>query len=74
YVKTLSITESNLLYHKGFAFCIDSCGLDQKQFLNEVFNSRDESKRNLYLFYLLFFYEETKSFNRRIQKNEFGSS
>uniref|UniRef100_A0A3Q7G3T6 Ycf2 N-terminal domain-containing protein n=1 Tax=Solanum lycopersicum TaxID=4081 RepID=A0A3Q7G3T6_SOLLC len=28
--------------HKGFAFSIDSCGLDQKQFLNEA---RDESKK-----------------------------
>nr|YP_010581362.1 hypothetical protein RF2 [Roridula gorgonias]YP_010581379.1 hypothetical protein RF2 [Roridula gorgonias]UZT27683.1 hypothetical protein RF2 [Roridula gorgonias]UZT27700.1 hypothetical protein RF2 [Roridula gorgonias] len=42
---TLSITEPDLVYHKGFAFSIDSYGLDQKQFLNEVFNSRDESKK-----------------------------
>ena len=39
---TLSITEPDLVYHKGFAFSI---GLDQKQFLNEVYNSRDESKK-----------------------------
>nr|YP_009526530.1 hypothetical protein [Ammopiptanthus mongolicus]AXV54289.1 hypothetical protein [Ammopiptanthus mongolicus] len=32
---TLSITEPDLVYHKGFAFSIDSSGLDQKQFLNE---------------------------------------
>ncbi|KAJ4699662.1 Protein Ycf2, partial [Melia azedarach] len=32
---TLSITEPDLVYHKGFAFSIDSYGLDQKQFLNE---------------------------------------
>ncbi|KAL8127700.1 hypothetical protein AgCh_014568 [Apium graveolens] len=34
---TLSITEPDLVYHKGFAFSIDSYGLDQKQFLNEEF-------------------------------------
>ncbi|KMT08223.1 hypothetical protein BVRB_6g142400 [Beta vulgaris subsp. vulgaris] len=45
YLFTLSITEPDLVYHKGFAFSIDSCGSDQKQFLNEVFNSRDESKK-----------------------------
>ncbi|KAK8914188.1 Protein ycf2 [Platanthera zijinensis] len=39
---TLSITQSDLVYHRGFAFFID---LDQKKFLNEVFNSRDESKK-----------------------------
>ncbi|KAL6507189.1 Protein Ycf2 [Orobanche hederae] len=39
---TLSITESDLVYHKGFAFSIDSYGLDQKQFLNEA---RDEAKK-----------------------------
>uniref|UniRef100_A0A2C9WDF3 Ycf2 N-terminal domain-containing protein n=1 Tax=Manihot esculenta TaxID=3983 RepID=A0A2C9WDF3_MANES len=39
---TLSITKPDLVYHKGFTFFIDSYGLDQKQFLNEVFNSRDE--------------------------------
>ncbi|KAL8119978.1 hypothetical protein AgCh_017201 [Apium graveolens] len=33
---TLSITEPDLVYHKGFAFSIDSYGLDQKQFLNEI--------------------------------------
>ena len=34
---TLSITEPDLVYHKGFAFSIDSYGLDQKQFFHEVF-------------------------------------
>ncbi|MCD7460984.1 hypothetical protein HAX54_044951 [Datura stramonium] len=33
---TLSITEPDLVYHKGFAFSIDSCGLDQKQFLDRA--------------------------------------
>nr|DAD46596.1 TPA_asm: hypothetical protein HUJ06_016533 [Nelumbo nucifera] len=41
---TLSITESDLVCHKGFAFSIDSYGLDTK-ILNEVFNSSDESKQ-----------------------------
>ncbi|KAF4381824.1 hypothetical protein F8388_009000 [Cannabis sativa] len=30
---TLSITEPDLVYHKGFALSIDSYRLDQKQFL-----------------------------------------
>lgn len=42
---TLSITEPDLVYPKGFALSIDSSGLDQKEFLNEVSNSRDESKK-----------------------------
>nr|YP_009566437.1 hypothetical chloroplast RF21 [Neottia cordata]YP_009566451.1 hypothetical chloroplast RF21 [Neottia cordata]QBB10027.1 hypothetical chloroplast RF21 [Neottia cordata]QBB10041.1 hypothetical chloroplast RF21 [Neottia cordata] len=46
---TLSITEPDLVYHRGFAFSIDSYGLDQKKFLNEVFNSRDESKNKSFL-------------------------
>ncbi|KAL6558340.1 hypothetical protein OROMI_018690 [Orobanche minor] len=33
---TLSITDPDVVYHKGFSFSIDSYGLDQKQFLNEA--------------------------------------
>nr|YP_009751155.1 hypothetical protein RF2 [Pyrularia edulis]YP_009751166.1 hypothetical protein RF2 [Pyrularia edulis]QIJ98534.1 hypothetical protein RF2 [Pyrularia edulis]QIJ98535.1 hypothetical protein RF2 [Pyrularia edulis] len=65
---TLSITEPDLVYHKGFAFSIDSYGLDQKQFLNEVFNSRDESKNKSLLVLPPIFYEENESFYRRIGK------
>nr|ATL62654.1 Ycf2 [Mostuea sp. Bremer et al. 5077] len=65
---TLSITEPDLVYHKGFAFSIDSYGLDQKQFLNEVFNSRDESKKQSLLVLPPIFYEENESFARRIRK------
>ena len=65
---TLSITEPDLVYHKGFTFFIDSYGLDQKQFLNEVFNSRDESKKKSLLVLLPIFYEENESFYRRIRK------
>nr|YP_010288289.1 Ycf2 [Rubia yunnanensis]YP_010288307.1 Ycf2 [Rubia yunnanensis]UKU08890.1 Ycf2 [Rubia yunnanensis]UKU08910.1 Ycf2 [Rubia yunnanensis]UNP54770.1 Ycf2 protein [Rubia yunnanensis]UNP54788.1 Ycf2 protein [Rubia yunnanensis] len=64
----LSITEPDLVYHKGFAFSIDSYGLDQKQFLNGVFNSRDESKKKSLLVLPPIFYEEDKSFSRRIRK------
>ncbi|KAH1150258.1 hypothetical protein GYH30_044337 [Glycine max] len=39
---TLSITQWDLVYHKKFTFFIDFSGLDQKHFLNELFNSRDE--------------------------------
>ncbi|KAI3668792.1 hypothetical protein L1987_88191 [Smallanthus sonchifolius] len=54
---TLSITEPDLVYHKRFAFSIDSYGLDPKQFLNGVFNSSnrvtdmnlsDSEGKNLY--------------------------
>nr|YP_009679646.1 Ycf2 [Trichopus zeylanicus subsp. travancoricus]YP_009679664.1 Ycf2 [Trichopus zeylanicus subsp. travancoricus]QDP69961.1 Ycf2 [Trichopus zeylanicus subsp. travancoricus]QDP69979.1 Ycf2 [Trichopus zeylanicus subsp. travancoricus] len=67
---TLSITEPDLVYHRGFAFYIDSYGLDAKKFLNEVFNSRDESKsKNQSLLVLPpLFYEENESFYRRIRK------
>nr|ATL62811.1 Ycf2 [Lasianthus sp. Kainulaninen et al. 17] len=65
---TLSITEPDLVYHTGFAFSIDSYGLDQKQFLNEVFNSRDESKKKSLLVLPPIFYEENESFSRRIRK------
>nr|ARC97237.1 hypothetical protein RF2 [Geum macrophyllum] len=65
---TLSITEPDPLYHKGFAFSIDSYGSDQKQFLNEVFNSRDESKKRSLLVLPPIFYEENESFYRRIRK------
>ncbi|KAF1870769.1 hypothetical protein Lal_00037383 [Lupinus albus] len=65
---TLSITEPDLMYHKGFALSIDSSGLDQKQFLNEVFNSRDESKNKSLLVLPHLCYEENESFYRRIIK------
>nr|YP_009897088.1 Ycf2 [Hornungia petraea]YP_009897107.1 Ycf2 [Hornungia petraea]QKK43722.1 Ycf2 [Hornungia petraea]QKK43741.1 Ycf2 [Hornungia petraea] len=66
---TLSITEPDLVYHKGFAFSIDSYGLDKRQFLKEVFNSRDESKKKSLLVLPPIFYEENESFYRRIRKN-----
>ncbi|URE08215.1 hypothetical protein MUK42_37581 [Musa troglodytarum] len=64
---TLSITE--LVYHKGFAFSIDSYGLDKKKILNEVSNSRDESKKKSLLIQPHLSYEENVSFYRRIKKN-----
>nr|YP_010176083.1 Ycf2 [Pseuderanthemum haikangense]YP_010176100.1 Ycf2 [Pseuderanthemum haikangense]QSQ71218.1 Ycf2 [Pseuderanthemum haikangense]QSQ71235.1 Ycf2 [Pseuderanthemum haikangense] len=62
---TLSITEPGPVYHKGFAFSIDSYGLDQKQFLNEA---RDESKKKSLLVLPPISYEENESFSRRIRK------
>ncbi|KAL3614506.1 Protein Ycf2 [Castilleja foliolosa] len=62
---TLSITEPDLVYHKGFAFSIDSYGLDRKQFLNEA---RAESKKKSLLVLPPIFYEENESFSRRIRK------
>ncbi|KAL6522346.1 ATPase [Orobanche hederae] len=51
---TLSIIELDLVYHKGFAFSIDSYGLDQKQFLNEA---RDEAKKKSLLVLPPIFYD-----------------
>uniref|UniRef100_UPI0030E31653 Ycf2 n=1 Tax=Alisma lanceolatum TaxID=365730 RepID=UPI0030E31653 len=65
---TLSITEPDPVYHRGFAFSIDSYGLDQNKFLNGVFNSRDESKKKSLLVLPPLFYEENESFYRRIRK------
>nr|YP_009435887.1 hypothetical chloroplast RF2 [Monopsis flava]YP_009435910.1 hypothetical chloroplast RF2 [Monopsis flava]ATG25976.1 hypothetical chloroplast RF2 [Monopsis flava]ATG26001.1 hypothetical chloroplast RF2 [Monopsis flava] len=64
---TLSITEPDLVYRKGFAFSMDSYGLDQKQFLNEVFNSRYEwKKKSLWVLLPPIFYEENESFLRNL--------
>nr|ANO45209.1 hypothetical chloroplast protein RF21 [Drymophila moorei] len=65
---TLSITGPDLVYHRGFVFSIDSYGLDQKKFLNKVFNPRDESKKKSLLILPPLFYEENESFYRRIRK------
>ncbi|MBA0630956.1 hypothetical protein Godav_002997, partial [Gossypium davidsonii] len=65
---TLSIIELDLVYYKGFAFSIDSYGLDKKQFLNEVFNSKDKSKKKSLSALPPIFYEENESFYRRIRK------
>nr|QBK84265.1 Ycf2 [Zantedeschia aethiopica]QBK84284.1 Ycf2 [Zantedeschia aethiopica]QHN55075.1 photosystem I assembly protein Ycf2 [Zantedeschia aethiopica]QHN55094.1 photosystem I assembly protein Ycf2 [Zantedeschia aethiopica]QJF46810.1 photosystem I assembly protein Ycf2 [Zantedeschia aethiopica] len=62
---TLSITEPDLVYHRGFAFSIDSYGLDQKKFLNRA---GDESKKKSLLVLPPLFYEENESFYRRIRK------
>ncbi|GJU51057.1 ycf2 protein [Tanacetum coccineum] len=48
---TLSITEPDLVYHKRFAFSIDSYGLDPKQFLNgirsqlRIWNSKGSNRK-----------------------------
>jgi len=57
------------VYHTGFDFSFDTYGLDQKKFLNKVFNSRDESKKISFLILPPLFYEENESFYRRIRKN-----
>nr|YP_009574503.1 hypothetical chloroplast RF2 [Neottia japonica]YP_009574520.1 hypothetical chloroplast RF2 [Neottia japonica]QBF57864.1 hypothetical chloroplast RF2 [Neottia japonica]QBF57881.1 hypothetical chloroplast RF2 [Neottia japonica] len=74
---TLSITEPDLVYHRGFAFFIDSYGLDQKKFLNEVFNSRDESKKKSFLrnvsnrFFLM--NRSDRNFEYGIQRDQIGN-
>nr|YP_009424976.1 hypothetical chloroplast RF2 [Habenaria radiata]YP_009424993.1 hypothetical chloroplast RF2 [Habenaria radiata]ASU93505.1 hypothetical chloroplast RF2 [Habenaria radiata]ASU93522.1 hypothetical chloroplast RF2 [Habenaria radiata] len=71
---TLSITEPDLVYHRGFAFSID---LDQKKFLNEVFNSRDESKKYGYIrnvsnrFFLM--NRSDRNFEYGIQRDQIGN-
>ncbi|MBA0878456.1 hypothetical protein Goshw_027001 [Gossypium schwendimanii] len=60
---TLLITELDLVYYQEFSLSIDSYGLDQKQFLNEVFNSRDESKKkSLSTLPLIFFINKMNLF------------
>ena len=56
------------MYHKEFDLSIDFSGLDQKHFLNELLNSRDESKKHSLLVLPPLFYEENESFYRRIIK------
>nr|YP_009868646.1 hypothetical chloroplast RF21 [Syringa wolfii]YP_009868666.1 hypothetical chloroplast RF21 [Syringa wolfii]QKG63851.1 hypothetical chloroplast RF21 [Syringa wolfii]QKG63872.1 hypothetical chloroplast RF21 [Syringa wolfii] len=79
---TLSITEPDLVYHKGFAFSFHSYGLDENQFLNEAFvfsfsmdaYGLDDKqflarwKKNCLLVLPPIFYEENESFSRRIRK------
>lgn len=48
-----------MVYHKGFDFSIDSYGLDQKQFLNEVLNHRDVSKKKFLFVLPPIFYDES---------------
>nr|YP_010038161.1 Ycf2 [Trithuria lanterna]YP_010038188.1 Ycf2 [Trithuria lanterna]QII42273.1 Ycf2 [Trithuria lanterna]QII42300.1 Ycf2 [Trithuria lanterna] len=64
---TLSITQPDLVYHKGFPFSIDSYGLDKKKLLNEVFHSRDESIKISFWILPPIFDEENESFFRRIR-------
>ncbi|MBA0628361.1 hypothetical protein Godav_023104 [Gossypium davidsonii] len=54
---TLLITELDLVYYQEFSFSIDSYELDQKQFLNEVFNFRDELKKKSLSTLPLIFYK-----------------
>ncbi|KAL3034277.1 hypothetical protein AAZX31_02G184600 [Glycine max] len=65
---TLSIIELGLVYHKGSTFSIDSFELGKKKLLNDLFNSRDESKNHYLLVLPPLFYEENESFYRRIIK------
>ncbi|MBA0864561.1 hypothetical protein Goshw_004256, partial [Gossypium schwendimanii] len=65
---TLSITEPDLVYYKGFAFSIDSNGLDQKQFLNRYSTLRMNRKINLYQLYLVFFMKKMNLFIEGLEK------
>lgn len=42
---TISISEPNLVYCKGFAFSVDPYRFDQKQFLNESRMNRGVKKK-----------------------------
>uniref|UniRef100_A0A5B7BQ57 Ycf2 N-terminal domain-containing protein n=1 Tax=Davidia involucrata TaxID=16924 RepID=A0A5B7BQ57_DAVIN len=57
---TLSITEPDLVYHKRFAFSIDSYRLDQKQFFYSTPGMNQ--KINLYWLHLLFFMKRMNPF------------
>nr|YP_009433845.1 ycf2 protein [Hypolytrum nemorum]YP_009433868.1 ycf2 protein [Hypolytrum nemorum]QIB72598.1 ycf2 protein [Cyperus glomeratus]QIB72691.1 ycf2 protein [Cyperus difformis]QIT06783.1 Ycf2 protein [Cyperus fuscus]ANP26059.1 ycf2 protein [Hypolytrum nemorum]ANP26082.1 ycf2 protein [Hypolytrum nemorum] len=61
----LSITEPNLVYHRRFSFSIDSYRLDQKKFLNEIFD-RNVSNR----FFLM--NRSDRNFEYGIQKDSIG--
>nr|UDZ61545.1 hypothetical protein RF2 [Echinodorus cordifolius] len=62
---TLSITQPDVVYHRGFALSIDAYGLYQKKFLN---GARDESKKKSLFLLTPLFYEENESFYRRLRK------
>nr|AIK21316.1 hypothetical chloroplast RF21 [Lathyrus sativus] len=64
----LSITKPDLVYHNGFSFSIDLSKIDDKQFVNQVFNSRDESKKKSLLVLPRLFYEANESFYPKIIK------
>nr|YP_009141474.1 hypothetical chloroplast RF21 [Lathyrus tingitanus]AIL56000.1 hypothetical chloroplast RF21 [Lathyrus tingitanus] len=64
----LSITKPDLVYRNGFSFSIDLSKIDDKQFVNQVFNSRDESKKKSLLVLPRLFYEGNESFYPRIIK------
>lgn len=70
---TQSITELDLVYYKRFSFSFFSSGLEQKQLLNEVFNSRSELKKKSLLVLPPIFHEENKSFYRKSEKKKKGS-
>nr|QTC31464.1 hypothetical chloroplast RF21 [Pisum sativum subsp. elatius] len=64
----LSITKPDLVYRNGFSFSIDFSRCDDKQFVNEVFNSRDESKKKSLLVLPRVFYEANEFVSPRILK------
>nr|YP_009758329.1 hypothetical chloroplast RF21 [Vavilovia formosa]QIN90136.1 hypothetical chloroplast RF21 [Vavilovia formosa] len=64
----LSITRPDLVYRNGFSFSIDFSKCDDKQFVNEVFNSRDESKKKSLLVLPRVFYEANEFVSLKILK------
>ena len=64
----LSITKPDLVYRNGFSFSIDFSKIDDKPFVSEVCNSRDESKKKSLLVLPRLFYEANESFYPKIIK------
>nr|YP_009141401.1 hypothetical chloroplast RF21 [Lathyrus odoratus]AIL55927.1 hypothetical chloroplast RF21 [Lathyrus odoratus] len=64
----LSITKPDLVYRNGFSFSIDLSKIDDKQFVNQVFNSGDESKKKSLLVLPRLFYDANESFYPKIIK------
>lgn len=60
-----SATIIHQILKQGFAFSIDSCDLDQKQFLNEA---TDKSKKKSFFILPPNFYEKNESFSQMIRK------
>ena len=64
----ISLTKPDLVYRNGFSFSIEFSNDDKKQFVNEVFNSRDESKKKFLLVLPRLFYEANESCYPKIIK------
>ena len=66
---TLSIIDSDLVHHEGFAFSMIPTDWI-KFFLNKVFDSRGWIEKEIFIGSTSYFYEENSTFYWRIEKKE----